>query len=138
MAHVLIVGGDPSTRLFLCSVCAGHGWIVATATDAQAIVCALRARPIDLILVVVTDDDHELLNLVAAWRRVIRLAPLVALVPGDATELHRRAFSLGAEDVIGWPADARVVGVRLGVILRHTRRDVLAPSRRASVARAAP
>jgi DNA-binding response OmpR family regulator len=56
--------------------------------------------------------------------------PAVVLVAGhhrdDTLSLRRRAFALGAADVIGWPADPRALHARLAAVRPlpdHHRRD---------------
>lgn len=127
MSNILIVGGDPATRLFLRSVCASKGWSSAEAVDSTAIGHALRDHVIDLMIVVATGAGNDLLGLIARWRQVVRLAPVVVVVPVADRARRRRAFTFAAVDVIGVPADPRVTAARLKAVLRHAHDGVDAP-----------
>ncbi len=127
MSYILIVGGDPATRLFLRSVCASKGWSSAEAVDSAAIVHALRDHAIDLMIVVATGEGNDLLGLIARWRQVVRLAPMVVVVPAADRARQRRVSALDAMDVIGVPADLDETAVHLEVVLRHAHDDVNAP-----------
>jgi len=119
MSHVLVTGGDASLYRVLCAALTDRKWTIAPAP------CGPNARgqwpgpAAHLLLIVCRGEREDVQGWIAAAHRQSPALPVVVLIDGrgdDTLPLRRRAFALGAADVIGWPADLRALHARLAAV----------------------
>jgi len=125
VAKVLIVGGDVATRQTLRALCGDLGWSVHAAADPRVALQGAAPRRVDLLLVIAEggdDGEDDVLDQFAALRSEVWPAPLVVVVRGVDLPTRRRAFRLGAADVVCVSAALDEVRARLDAVQRHSGR----------------
>jgi DNA-binding response OmpR family regulator len=112
-AMALLVGGDAPTRAMLRYLLECEGCAVVDVPGVPALGHAPRADEVALLVVLASQAEHNVSDTLAALRRVGYHAPTLVLAQGLSLQLRRRAFALGAVDVVGLPMDTRVLLARL-------------------------
>lgn len=112
--RALLVGGDAPTQSIVRFLLTTDGYGVAVAADPAA---PLAARMVPALCVVIASfDAPDPLPLLASLHRAGYRGPLVLLARSPDNTLRRRAFALGARDVVGLPTSPTVLRARLRVL----------------------
>jgi len=121
VSSVLVVGGDAATRTMLRFLLGDEGREIVEVATPDALVATLRARMAGLVVVV---EDGLIAG--SATMTLLRQAghyPSVVLLTRNADQTaRRRAFALGALDIIGLPSSPRDLCARLNAALGDRRR----------------
>lgn len=125
-ARTLVVDDDPGIRDALAEELANAGYTVETASDGEAALAALRARP-DAFDLVLTDlamprrDGFALIAALRADRATAKTPVLVLSVRGEEQD-KVRALDLGADDFVTKPFALAELLARVRAQLRRSGR----------------
>ena len=119
--RVLVADDEPAMRRGIRTALTAHGYIVDEAGTGEDALCAIRERPMDLVLL---DVNMPGMGGLEACRR-IRAASLgvgiVMLTVRDTEEDTVTALEAGADDYVTKPFRARELFARLSALLRRAR-----------------
>lgn len=131
-SSVLVVGGDPATRMMLHFLLDDAGCAVTELAQIGVLDAPERAD-----LLVVADGAHQDgVEVVAALHRAGYRGPVVLLSHGIGSSVRHRAAMLGVLEIIGLPAAPRDLQMRLQVHLNDSLRQAHPHAARANVLRA--
>ncbi|MFE0500035.1 winged helix-turn-helix domain-containing protein [Lysobacter soli] len=115
--HVLLVEDDPQVAGLVARYLDNHGFRCSSAADSSQMDVALRAEPIDLILLDLGLPDEDGLM---ALRRLDRRIPVI-IVTGRGESVDRVVgLELGADDYVTKPFEFRELLARIRSVLRRT------------------
>jgi len=127
MPEVLIVDDDKSVLDLLTMYLKKAGFEVRTATDGEAAVRAVAARPPDLVILDIMlpgMDGYEVCQAIHAQRDL----PVIFLTARDDEVEPIIGLEMGADDYVTKPFSAREVVARAKAVLRRSRGKVPAES----------
>ncbi len=109
----LLIGGDAPTRMMLRFLLEDDGHAAAEVSDPAAAV----ASSASLLIVVAGEREDDPLIALTLLRRLGCRVPTLLLARDVDLELRKRAFALGVHDVVGLPATAHDLQIRLRAAL---------------------
>ncbi|WP_231712531.1 response regulator [Vineibacter terrae] len=119
MKHVLAVDDDPAIRNMIADYLGEHHFRVSTAASGREMARALKASPVDLVILDVQLDDEDGLELVRDLRARSSL-PIIVLSGHRRDEVDRViGLELGADDYLTKPVSLRELLARIRAALRR-------------------
>jgi two-component system response regulator AtoC len=120
--QVMVVAGDPSMCDFLRSFLTARGYQAITLVDAEEAVKRYQAeRPAAVILDVVMPGAMDGIEALAAFKRIDREVPVIAMSGHGGTTTVVQAMKLGASDVVSKPFAESDLEVPLANALKQRR-----------------
>jgi two-component system OmpR family response regulator len=117
--HVLAVDDDPAIRAMIADYLADNHFRVSTAASGGEMARALKAEPVDLVILDVQLDDEDGLELVRDLRTRSAL-PIIVLSGHRRDEVDRViGLELGADDYLTKPVSLRELLARIRAALRR-------------------
>jgi two-component system KDP operon response regulator KdpE len=121
-AHILIVDDEPQIRKFLRTTLTSHDYQITEAERISEALKALTLHPPDLMLLDLGLPDGDGLNVIKELRGWSQL-PVIVLSARGQEQDKVTALELGADDYLTKPFGAAELLARIGVALRHVRRN---------------
>ncbi len=118
-AHVLVVDDEPEIGQLIERFLTGHGFEVSIALNGSAVRAALRARPVDLVLLDLGLPDVDGLTLLRDFQTHWHGPVIVVSGRGESVE-RIVGLELGADDYVTKPFDLRELLARVRSVLRRT------------------
>lgn len=114
---VVILCRDSATRAMLRFLLTDDGYEVAEVDDVASVATLPRREQVCLV-VIAGGPGVDVVAMLAALHRSSMQLPAVLLARGADVHLRKRAFGLGARDVVSLPASPRDIQARLRALLR--------------------
>ncbi len=119
-AHILIIEDEPVTRTTLCQYLESHGYKVDATDNADEAEQILSDHEIDLLLVDITLDGKDGLQITREQRAKSDIG--IILITGLSDDIDRIVgLELGADDYVCKPFNRRELLARIKNLLRRTR-----------------
>ena len=118
--RVLVMDEDRARLARRCGQLTAAGWQVVPATETVAALAAVRAGPVDLVLLWVSADQAEAMDLPG----VLRLAadvphlPVVILAPAPAEETRCQFLDGGADEIVPDEISSQELAARMRALMR--------------------
>ncbi|MGF1639540.1 MAG: response regulator [Rhodospirillales bacterium] len=126
--HILVVDDDPKLCRLLAQFLTGHGFIVATASDAADARGKLGSLSFDLIVLDLMMPGESGLDFAAALRQTSAM-PILMLTAMGEPEDRIAGLERGADDYLVKPFEPRELLLRINNILRRAGPPGAAPAR---------
>src|SRR5689334_22198229 len=102
----IVIGGDTPMQAMLRFLLEEDRCVVAEADDVDAVAAIPGAAGAALFALIAGDRDRDAVGRLGRLRRLNPGVPVVLLARSISLDLRRRAFALGACDVVGLPLAA--------------------------------
>ena len=117
--RILVVDDEPAIRRFLHTSLSSEGYVVVDAASAGEGFEALRAGPIDVLILDLGLPDLDGLDVIKRLREGGSAVPIVVLSSRDDEAGKVAALDLGADDYVTKPFGVEELLARIRAALRH-------------------
>jgi two-component system phosphate regulon response regulator OmpR len=121
-AHVLVVDDDRRIRMLLSTYLRKHGYRVTIAASAEEARACLEGLTFEIIVLDVMMPGENGFDFAASLRRTSQV-PILMLTARSEPNDRVRGLEIGVDDYLAKPHEPKELLLRIGSILRRTRRD---------------
>jgi len=120
-AHVLVVDDEESLVGMVSSALRFGGFDVTSATSGSGALTAVKAQPVDVVVLDVNLGDMDGFEVCDELRRAGHQMPVIFLTARDRPDDLRSGFQRGGDDYLTKPFSLEELGLRIEALLRRSR-----------------